>query len=116
MNKRRLGSEQEAVASTYLESRGYSIIERNFNCRIGEIDIVAKDLQYLVFIEVKYRSSIRNGFPEEAITPRKRNTLVQTAKYYMLTHGIQEDTPCRFDVVSILKEHIHLIKNAFDAY
>ena len=115
-NKRKIGSKQEAIATKYLESLGYSIIENNFYCRSGEIDIIAKEGDYYVFIEVKYRSSTEHGYPIEAIDQRKIRKVVNTTKYYMLTHNISEYSPCRFDVIVILGEDITLIKNAFDGY
>lgn len=109
-----MGSYYEQKAADYLESNGYHIIRKNFRCKIGEIDLIAKDGEYLCFIEVKYRSNDRKGNPAEAITPTKIRRITRTAEYYMLTHGIMPDTPCRFDAVIILEEDISLIKNAFD--
>lgn len=71
-NKRQTGSFYEDKAAEYLESIGYDIICRNFYGKGGEIDIVAKDNEALVFVEVKYRSSVRYGFPEEAVDYRKQ--------------------------------------------
>lgn len=113
MNKRQIGSEQEYIAEQYLIKNGYIILERNFNTRTGEIDMIAKDREYLVFIEVKYRSSTAYGYPEEAITSTKKQKIIKTARYYMQLKGISQDVPCRFDVIVILKEDIHLIKDAF---
>ena len=77
--------------------------------------IVAKDGEYLVFVEVKYRSNARNGFPEEAISYKKMQKITKAAQYYMLRHGLTEDIPCRFDAVVILGHEQRLIKNAFEA-
>lgn len=112
-NSRKTGSQREEQAKKYLESLGYSILEENFYARGGEIDLIGREDGYLVFIEVKYRSSIANGHPLEAVTLQKQNKIVGTARYYMHKNGIPEDTPCRFDVVGILGEEITLIKNAF---
>jgi putative endonuclease len=114
MNKREVGSYYEQKASDFLEANGYQIISRNFRCRLGEIDLIAKEEGYLCFIEVKYRSDDRTGNPAEAITPTKIRRITRTAEYYMLTQGIMPDTPCRFDAVVILEDKITLIKNAFE--
>ncbi len=114
MNKRSVGTEYERKASAYLEKYGYRILDCNFRCKIGEIDLIGKDEEYLCFIEVKYRSSSSKGFPAEAITPTKIRRITRTAQYYMLLHRLPMDTPCRFDAVVILDNEISLIKNAFD--
>ncbi len=113
-NKRSIGFEKEALARKYLEQNGYKMIEQNFYHRGGEIDIVAQNEGYLVFVEVKYRATAEQGMPEEAITPKKQQAMYHTAQYYMLRHGFSEETPCRFDVVVILGEKIKVIKDAFD--
>ena len=96
-----------------MEEKGYKIIERNFRCRTGEIDIIAMDGRYLCFIEVKYRNSTVNGFPEEAVTKNKQHIIYRVAMFYLKKNGIGFESPCRFDVVSILDEKITLYKNAF---
>ena len=113
LNKRNMGAEYENIAAEYLEKAGYQLIERNFRCRIGEIDLIAKEGSYLVFIEVKYRKNIRKGTPLEAVHTRKQHMIVQTARYYLLLHPKFGHVPCRFDVVGIQGEEITLIKDAF---
>lgn len=113
-NKRRLGTKYEEIAAKHIEANGYKILSKNFRCKTGEIDIIARDKNYLVFIEVKYRSSLKRGYPEEAISVYKANKIINTAKYYMLSNNVPFDTPCRFDVVTILSENINIIKNAFE--
>jgi putative endonuclease len=113
MNKREVGSRFEQRAADFLMEHGYVILEYNFRSKMGEIDLIAKDEDYLCFIEVKFRSNLQKGFPAEAITPQKIKRIIRTAQFYMLLHKIPEDTPCRFDVVDILKDNITLIKNAF---
>lgn len=112
-NKRMAGRWGEDRAEQFLAEQGYLICERNFQCRTGEIDIIGKKDGYLVFIEVKYRSNSRMGMPEEAVTPRKQQQIIRTAKYYMLKNKIPEDTPCRFDVVVILGDGIRVIQDAY---
>ncbi len=79
----------------------------------GEIDIIAKDKEYLVFIEVKYRKDNKTGSPLEAITYSKQKTISKVALYYMYLHGIGENHPVRFDVACIEGEDIEYIENAF---
>ncbi|MDF2486155.1 MAG: hypothetical protein K0R46_2323 [Herbinix sp.] len=114
MNNRAVGTQYEDKAAGYLEKNDYRILERNFRCRIGEIDLIGKNDGYLCFVEVKYRSSSSKGFPAEAITPTKMRRITRTAQFYMLLHKLPENTPCRFDAVVILENDLSLIKNAFD--
>lgn len=113
MNKREVGTKYEEMAATFLKQQGYHILQKNFRCKIGEIDLIAKCGEYLCFIEVKYRSSTEKGFPSEAITPNKIKRITQTAQFYLLLHQLPQDTPCRFDAVVILENKISLIQNAF---
>lgn len=112
-NKRKKGSDYEQAVGYYLEQQGYKILEYNFRCRTGEIDIIAKDGEYLVFCEVKYRSSRAKGSPLEAVNRKKQQVIYQCAQYYMLTHGIG-DVSCRFDVIGVEGTQIQHIKNAFE--
>jgi len=113
MNNRRVGASYEELAARHLTKKGYNIAERNFRCRMGEIDLIGWDGNYLCFIEVKYRSGTSKGHPAEAINERKIRRISKTAQFYMLMRKIPQDTPCRFDVVLILDNEITLIKNAF---
>ncbi len=113
MNKRKIGSVYEQVACKYLVSEGYQILERNYFCKIGEIDIVARDDKYLAFVEVKYRSNLKMGSPFEAVDRHKQQKIYRTAQYYIADKKISPDTPCRFDVVSILGDEITLLRGAF---
>lgn len=113
-NKRAIGTAYEKRAGDWLTKQGYKILQYNFRCRTGEIDLVAMDGAYLVFVEVKYRSSEATGNPLEAVDAKKQRTISRTASYYLLTHGYGEMTPCRFDVVSVLGGEIRVIKNAFE--
>lgn len=112
-NRRRLGAENEKKAGKYLEKAGYEILEYNYRCKAGEIDLVARDGKYLVFCEVKYRSGCGSGHPLEAVDLRKQKILSRCALYYLTGKGLQ-DVPCRFDVVSMMDDEILVIKNAFD--
>lgn len=113
-NRRRIGSEKEQLAAEYLEKRGFQILNRNFYCRQGEIDLIAESPEHiLVFIEVKYRKNDRNGLPEEAVTISKQRRIKKAAQVYLYYHREKTEKECRFDVVSILGEEIRLIENAF---
>lgn len=101
------------MAAQYLVKQGYRIIEHNYRCKIGEIDIIAMDNEYLVFIEVKYRKGTQYGNPLEAINKHKQNVIYKVARFYMLEHRYSEYTKCRFDAVGILNNEITLIKDAF---
>lgn len=110
---RRTGIEYEKLAAEYLKQKGFEILHRNFYSRFGEIDLVARDGIYLVFVEVKYRENSRGGHPLETVTVRKQQKICRTADYYCLCYGYCEDTPCRFDVVGIAGEEIIHILDAF---
>ncbi|HHV13859.1 MAG TPA: YraN family protein [Clostridiales bacterium] len=114
MNKREVGASFEQKAADFLVKNGYQLLERNFRCKQGEIDLIAREGGYLCFIEVKYRSSTANGFPAEAINYNKIRRITRTAQAYMLLHRISQNTPCRFDAIVILDKEISLIKAAFD--
>ncbi len=114
INKREVGSFFEEKAIRFLEEQGFIILEKNFRCKIGEIDIVAKEGQYLVFIEVKYRKSIRLGHPMEAVDTRKQQKILRTSDYYRMKNRIGDNIPIRYDVIWELGNEIRLIRNAFD--
>lgn len=113
MNKREVGAQKEQLACTFLQGNGYEIIEQNYRCKVGEIDIVAKDGKYLVFLEVKYRKNINMGTPFDAIDYKKQKTIRTVAKFYMYENHIGENEPVRFDAVGILGNSIEIIKDAF---
>lgn len=112
-NTHEIGCSYEQLAGRYLEQHGYRILQYNFRCSFGEIDIIAEDGEYLVFCEVKYRADSRKGSPLEAVTMAKQRRISKTAMYYITTRNIA-DKPCRFDVVGILGNQIQIIKQAFD--
>jgi len=113
-NNRAVGTDYEKKAAQYLETLGYQILDRNFRCRMGEIDLVAKEDGYLVFIEVKYRTGIQTGEPQEAVDYRKRQKICRAASYYCLKHRILPQQPCRFDVAACTAGKWNIIRNAFD--
>lgn len=95
-----LGRTGERLAAEALLSKGYSILERNFRCRHGEIDLVAEDEQDIIFVEVKARRGISYGLPEDALTSRKRRKLMEVASYYLDLHTCS-DRSWRIDVVAV---------------
>ncbi len=99
---KRLGKQGEARAAAYLEAEGYRLLERNFHCRSGELDLVAEEGDTLVFVEVKSRSSTFFGLPCESIGAGKRRKLLRAAAYYALRQN-WSGRPQRFDVIEVLR-------------
>ena len=110
--KKFLGRLGEKKAVDFLKKKGYKILETNYKTHIGEIDVIAEDKEYTVFIEVKTRSGDDFGAPSEAVTVKKREKYFKVATEYLLRKG-KTDTPCRFDVVEIENGQINLIFDAF---
>ena len=118
--KKQLGNRGEEEAVKYLQKNGYKIIQQNYRCRTGEIDIIANDGNYLVFIEVKSRKNTDYGAPGEAVNYFKQQKIIKVAQFYLMTKSIEPNV--RFDVVEIIGEiknqefnvgSIKVIKNAF---
>lgn len=116
MNKRRVGQEYEQAAARTLMDNGYEVLEFNYRCRLGEVDIIAKDGEEIVFIEVKYRSTLKYGSPFEAVDYKKQCTIKKMAQYYLYEHKLPLDTYVRFDVVGITGYNVEIIKNAFGGF
>ncbi len=112
-NYRARGTYYEGACAAWLERNGYEIITRNFRCRIGEVDLIAKNEGYLVFIEVKFRKNACMGAPYEAVDGRKQMRIRQTARWYMKMKRLPANTPVRFDVMAVSGGDIQLYKNAF---
>ena len=112
-SSKRTGLYYETQAAVFLEKQGYQILERNFRCPAGEIDLIAKEGEYLCFVEVKYRSERETGTPEEAVDARKQKRISRAALYYLMKKGLGDTTPSRFDVVGIRPDRIRVTKNAF---
>mgnify|MGYP001138720455 CR=1 FL=1 len=117
MNRRATGILGEKLAKDFLKKRGYHIWEANYRCSEGEIDIIAKDKDYLVFVEVRTKRSLEFGSPEESITPAKKERLRAVAYHYQQTHNNLPPL-WRIDVVAIelnqkgKPSRIELIENA----
>ena len=112
MNRTQKGRFYEEQAACFLIGKGYRIVERNYQRRGGEIDIIAEDGEYLCFVEVKYRASAAGGFPQEAVTRTKQLRIARTAAMY-LSEKRYSRRQCRFDVVAIDPDGQKLIRNAF---
>ena len=113
MNKRKTGAEYEKLAAEWLMQHGFQILEYNYRCRQGEIDLIAREGAALVFVEVKYRKNGQTGDPSEAVDIRKQKKISRVALYYCWEKKVPQETPCRFDVISIKGESIRQMKDAF---
>jgi putative endonuclease len=98
--EKRPGQTGEDLACAYLQQHGLQIVERNFRCRAGEIDIIARDRGVVAFVEVKERTGASHGTAVEAVTVAKRTRIVRAARLYAAQHALSE-SPLRFDVVAI---------------
>ncbi|MEG2014577.1 MAG: YraN family protein [Clostridia bacterium] len=112
LNKRLMGAEGEHKSTIYLKKQHYKILKTNYFSKIGEIDIIAKDKDILVFVEVKSRADDSFGMPAEAVTKRKQHMIIGSAKLYCIEKGIV-NTQIRFDVIEILEGKINHIIDAF---
>ena len=114
--KKALGREGEYRAARFLAEKGYKILDRNYNTRSGEIDLVALHNGEVVFVEVKTRTSDAYGAPELAVTPQKQRRMIKAALGYIKYKKLHQ-VPCRFDVVAITAaagHELQLIQNAFE--
>jgi putative endonuclease len=105
-----LGKSGEKKAASYLKKKGYQILHMNYRCRFGEIDIIAKQGDTVVFVEVKTRSSDKYGLGYESVTASKQEKLLKTTQFFFAENG---ESPARFDVISIDGKEVSHIENAF---
>lgn len=114
---RERGRRGEDIAWAYLKQRGYKILERNYRCHYGEIDLIARDGETIVFVEVKSRRSAAFGAPEDSVGLAKQKKISTVALCYLKEKGLF-DRPARFDVLSVFnsasEQKIILIPDAFD--
>ncbi|MBI4652704.1 YraN family protein [Candidatus Kuenenbacteria bacterium] len=116
--KRRIGNLGEKIAKNFFKKQGYKIIKQNFTNRMGEIDLIVKEKDQIVFVEVKTRTNQNFGYPEESIDSRKQSKIIRTALNYLFEKKIVSEN-YRFDVISIevnqltKKATIKHIKDAF---
>lgn len=114
-NRHAIGKLGEDIASDYLEKKGYKIIERNFSCMQGEIDIIAQDKKEKVFVEVKTRTNLNYGYPIESVTEAKKNHIEKSSQYYIYKNHLNNEY-IRIDAIEIFlykknKYKINHIKN-----
>lgn len=114
----RVGAAGEELAAGWLAEHGYTVLERNFRIRGGEVDIVARLRETIVFVEVKTRRTSTYGLPQLAVTPFKQRQIARAARFWLARHK-QENSPARFDVIAILLNSSGLpfidhIQDAFD--
>ncbi len=112
-NRRRTGKLYEQAAADYLRRLGYEILEENFHCRHGEIDLIVKENNTVVFVEIKYRSGRAKGLPEESVDALKQSKISLAAAFYLSRHAMLLDTACRFDVIAIEGKEFRHYKDAF---
>ena len=115
--RKSLGLQGEDLAASFLEQKGFTIVCRNYRCRSGEIDIIARKKKLLCFIEVKTRRTRRFGLPQEAVTPAKQYKIGRVAQDFLQRHKL-ENWPARFDVIAVDFSSgggiINFIENAFE--
>ncbi|MCK4647911.1 YraN family protein [bacterium] len=114
-----LGQSGEEVAFEFLRKKGYRILEKNYKTLLGEIDIIARDKEQLVFVEVKSLSDTSYILPQEMVNKRKQEQIIRVALSYLKAKGL-EDADCRFDCVAVVfslgkEPEIELIKDAFQS-
>ena len=113
MNARSVGSEKERRAAGFLQQRGMVILARNFRCRFGEIDLIAREGSVIVFVEVKYRRNRKAGYPEEAVSEQKMRRISRIADFYRVRYQIPDAVPFRFDVIAIEGPYLRHYTDAF---
>lgn len=117
-DRKALGAAGEKAAERFLRRQRYTIVERNYRTRLGEIDLIALDGPTVVFVEVKTRTGSVHGSPFEAVDARKQRQMIRTAQGFLAAKRLL-DRPARFDVVGVWweggKARCELIRNAFDA-
>jgi putative endonuclease len=115
--RKQLGNQGEALAYDFLRQKGYKLVQRNFSCKTGEIDLIMQKGQELVFVEVRSKCSSRYGQPAETVNRSKQEKLRKTAQAYLYRHPELAQYYCRFDVIAILWEkglaNIEWIADAF---
>lgn len=101
LSRREVGDKHELFASKVITREGLKIVAKNYLCKMGEIDIVAKDNQDLVFIEVRYRKSNSYGGSKESVNRKKQERIILAATHYLQKHKLTNKVACRFDVFAI---------------
>jgi putative endonuclease len=110
-DKQRHGQLGEDAALAHLAARGLTLVERNFRCAGGEIDLIMRERGALVFVEVRRRADDRHGGAAASVTPAKQRRLILAAQVYLLR--LRTPPPCRFDVVALDGDTLHWLRDAF---
>lgn len=103
--RRQLGAFGESAARAYLIRQGYTLLAANWRCRAGELDLIARTGDQVVFVEVRTRRCGSAGTPEESLTPQKRERLARLAWHYFASQGIEDPPPWRIDLIAIEVDH-----------
>lgn len=115
--RKRLGQEGEDLAAGFLRKKGYRLIQRNYRCKTGEVDLIVLDRRVVVFVEVKTRSDHSFGSPFEAVEARKQRKMIRAAQYFLHEKKLDQ-RDARFDVVGISwqggRPVVEHIENAFE--
>lgn len=118
MHAKDIGWQFEKLAATYLQQYSVRIVDQNFCCKMGEIDLIFEDQECLVFAEVRYRSYAAFGDAAESVTYAKQQKIIRAAQFYIQTRTWAQNVTCRFDVLAIsgtpTAPKINWIKDAFD--
>lgn len=119
MQTRNIGTTYEDLAVAYLQQQNLHILQRNFSCKLGEIDVIAQDNDALIFAEVRYRKNSVYGGAAASVTTTKQRKIIRTAQFFLQTRIWAQQTNCRFDVIAITQSMqsptIEWIKDAFNA-
>ena len=113
MNKRTTGKLYEEKAAAFLKERGFFLLDMNYRCRQGEVDLIGIHDGCLVFVEVKYRKDTGSGAPEEAVGPAKQMKICRVSDYYRLAKPAEAARQVRYDVVAICGEDVRWYRDAF---
>lgn len=115
LTARLTGKRHEQQAEQFLQQQGLISLQRNYQCRLGEIDLIMQQAQTLVFIEVRYRNNQDYGTAAESVTRSKQQKLLKTARYFLAQHAQYQQMDCRFDIVGISHNGttIDWLQNAF---
>ncbi len=113
---RSIGNEIESLVSVFLEQQGLKLVVANYQCKMGEIDLIMMDHEILVFVEVRYRKNLDYGDGIATVNKSKQWRIKRTATYYLQQHNLYDKIMCRFDVVAVSgrsQKDLNWIKDAF---
>lgn len=110
--QQRLGQQGEERALIFLQRQGLRLLERNFRCKVGELDLIMQHGATLVFVEVRQRASSRFGGAAASVTPAKQRRLLRAAQYFLLRYA--DLPPCRFDLLAIDGENLSWMQNVLE--